>query len=228
MAFRTLVVAGPPSRVLVDLAREARFVVVQHRRAHLMDRLFVGSTANGAAAHCACPVISVPEDWERPAAGASIGEVVVGVHEGGTPPQALVAAFEWAAASGAPLRVLHSWRLDPAYDDIISARVAAEWRERQLRELATAVLGLRALHPDVHVELEVAHQWPTEALVDHSRRASLVVVGRHAHGWAGEHLGSVARTLLREAQGPVMVVPVERHRGDQDWGLDADEISPQT
>ena len=116
----------------------------------------------------------------------------------------------------------------PAYDDIITSRVAAEWREHQLRELATAVLGLRALHPDVHVELEVAHQWPTETLVDRSRRASLVVVGRHAHGWAGEHLGSVARTLLREAEGPVMVVPVERHRSDQDWGLDADEISPQT
>lgn len=229
---RTLVVAGPPARVLADLGRGAHCVVVQHRQRHLLDRVFVGSTANGTAAHCACPVISVPEGWEEPAAEEPLGDVVVGVHEGGVPRQALDAAFDWAAATGARLRVVHAWRLDPSYDDIITPRVADEWRERQVRDLTTALQGLREQHADVPVEIEVHHHWPTEVLVEASDDASMVVVGRHAHGWAGERLGSVARTVLREARGPVMVVPVDRHHDDGDWsgdwGLVADEVSPQT
>ncbi len=228
---RTLVVAGAPARVLADLGRGARFVVVQHWQRHLLDRLFVGSTVNGLAAHCACPVISVPEEWEPSGDDQPVGEVVVGVHEGGVPRQALTAAFDWAAATGAPLRVVHAWRMDPAYDDIITTRVADEWRAGQLHDLATAVRGLQEQHAEVTVELEVRHQWPTEVLADATDAASMVVVGRHAHGWAGEHLGSVARTVLREARGPVMVVPVERHHDEDrngDWGLVADEVSPQT
>jgi hypothetical protein len=39
----------------------------------------------------------------------------------------------------------------------------------------------------------------------------------------------VARTVLREAQGPVMVVPLPAVTGESDdWDLDADEVSPQT
>jgi nucleotide-binding universal stress UspA family protein len=66
-------------------------------------------------------------------------------------------------------------------------------------------------------------------LVDDSQVASLVVVGRHAgHGRLLEHLGSVARTVLREAKSPVMVVPVRTSQESEDWGLAADEVSPQT
>jgi nucleotide-binding universal stress UspA family protein len=228
--FRTVVVSDPPARALVGLGQGARYIVVQHRRTTLLASLVVASTANGAAAHASCPVISVPEDWEPvDAAGGVVGEVVVGVHEGGVPRQALEAAFAWAAATGAPLRVAHGWRLDPAYDDIIDARVAAEWHESQVEQLTAAVHELREQHPAVPIEIEVRHQSPTQVLVDDSQVASLVVVGRHAHGWAGQHLGSVARTVLREASSPVMVVPVERHRTDDvDWGLVADEVSPQT
>ena len=70
-----------PAHTLVELSRGARLVVVQHRDAHWLGRLFVGSTVNGAAAHSECPVISVPVGWEpgRPR------RVVVGVHEGARP-----------------------------------------------------------------------------------------------------------------------------------------------
>ena len=61
----------------------------------------------------------------------------------------------------------------------------------------------------VDVEVEVRHQWPADVLVDDSRNASLVVIGRRGvHGWVPEHLGSLARTVLRAARCPVMVVPV--------------------
>jgi nucleotide-binding universal stress UspA family protein len=212
VGFSTLTLAGKASRALVELSHDARLVVVQHHPAHLPGHLFVGSTANGAAAHADCPVVSVPSGWKP---GDEPGEVVVGVHEGGVPHQVLEAGFAWAAATGTPLRVVHGWRLDAGYDDIITARVAAGWRDEQKRALAEAVAGLREAHPSVPVEIEVRHQWPAEVLVDCSRTASLVVVGRHGpHRWVGEHLGSVARTVLRAAQGPVMVVPVRPEQGD--------------
>lgn len=226
LAFRTAAIAGTPTHVLVELSRGARMIVVQHRDPHWLGRLFVGSTASGVAAHSDCPVVSVPAGWEP---GQAPGEVVVGVHEGGAPRQVLEAAFDWAATVGAPLRVVHAWHLDAAYDDIITDRVATEWRSGQMRALEAATSDFRESHPTVTVELDVRHQWPAQVLVDDSEVASLVVVGRHAgHGRVFEHLGSVARTVLREAKSPVMVVPVRRSRETDDWGLDADEVSPQT
>ena len=211
VGFTTVTLAGKPSRALVELGHDARLVVVQHRPSHTPGHLFVGSTVNGAAAHCDCPVVSVPPGWQP---GAEPGEVVVGVHEHGAPHQVLEAGFAWATDTGAPLRVVHGWRLDAGYDDMITSRVAAEWHEEQKRALAEAVAGLREAHPSVPVVLEVRHQWPAEVLVDCSRTASLVVVGRRGpQRWVGEHLGSVARTVLRAAESPVMVVPV---RPEQD------------
>lgn len=224
--FRAVAVPGHPSRVLVDLSRGARMVVVQHRGLHGLGRLFVGSTANVAAAHAECPVISVTHEWRS---GDAPGEVVVGVHEGGEPRAVLEAGFTWAAVAGVPLRVVHAWRLDVAYDDLVTDVDAATWRDEQKEALATAVLTLRELHPDVPVTLEVRHQWPVDVLVDDSQVASLVVVGRHAsRKWAPERLGSVARTVLRESKCPVMVVPVHPHQnGSEDWGLVAADVSPQ-
>lgn len=226
--FRSVTVAGAPARVLADLSGSARIVVVQHRTDHAAGRLFTGSTVNGTATHAHCPVVSVPADWD-PAPTETTGDVVVGVHEGGLPRPVLRAAFAWADATGAALRVVHAWRLDPAYDDIITARVAGEWNHERRQSLAVAVSELGALHPDVPVVLEVRHQYPPEVLVEESRSASLLVVGRRGpHLWPGEHLGSLARTVLRSAAGPVMVVPVGRHdEGPGDWDLLADEISPQ-
>ena len=226
VALRTVTLAGRPARILVHLSRGARMVVVQHRDSHDFARLFVGSTANGTAARADCPVVSVPMAWQP---GEVPGEVVVGVHEGGGPRQVLEAGFAWADATGAPLRIVHAWRLDAAYDDLVTAAEAAHWRDEQKAALASAVAGLRERHPTVQVILEVRHQWPSDVLVDDSQVASLVVVGRHgSHGWAPEHLGSVTRTVLRAAKSPVMVVPLDRRDTSEDWGLVADEVSPQT
>jgi nucleotide-binding universal stress UspA family protein len=228
VAHDTVAVTGVPAQVLVELSRDARLVVVQHRSSTGLERLFVGSTSNGAAARCHCPLVSVPAGWKPDPGGA--GEVVAGVHEAGVPRQVLEAAFTWADRTGAPLRVVHAWRLDAAYDDIITHRVDAEWREKQKRLLAAAVADHRDAWPTVPVEVEVRHQWPADVLVDDSRNASLVVIGRRgARGWIPEHLGSLARAVLRSSLCPVMVVPVDTAApAVEDWELVADEVAPQT
>ena len=223
--FHGLSVGGPPARVLADLSRDARLVVVQQHGGHGLGRIFTGSTATGVAARAECPVVSVNPDWQSQDA---TGEVVVGVHEGGGPRDVLEAGFAWASETGAPLRVVHAWRLDGAYDEIITARVDADWRREQKQAIEEAVVGLREQYPHVDVTVEVRHQWASDVLVDDSRVASMVIVGRHhARPWATHHVGSVARAVLREAKSPVMVVPVTERSLTDDWGLTADELSPQ-
>jgi nucleotide-binding universal stress UspA family protein len=227
---RTVVGAGSPSDVIVALSAKARCVVLQHRKTSTLGRIFVGSTVNGAAAHAHCPVLSVPEDW------TSSGEpevrptdVVVGVDEGGGPPDVLAAAVDHAAATGARLRVVYAWHVEAAYDDIVSARVVQDWQAQRERTLSQAVEQVTADGPEVLVRVEVRRQWPAQALVDLSRTAGLVIVGRHAsHGWLTGHLGSTPRAVLREARSPVMVVPVSAGaQPPDDWGLSADEVAPQ-
>jgi nucleotide-binding universal stress UspA family protein len=226
VAFRGLAVAGSPARVLGDLSHDAALLVVQQRHGQGLGRIFTGSTATGAAARAGCPIVSVNPDWRPEDAN---GEVVVGVHEDGGPHEVLEAGFAWAARTGVPVRVVHAWRLDGAYDNIISARVDEHWRRDQEQVLERAVTSLREKFPDVEVLLEVRHQWPSDVLVDDSQVASLVVVGRHgSHVWATHHVGSIARTVLREAKSPVMVVPVRAPSGTEGWDLTADEVSPQT
>ena len=111
VVFRAVAVPGAAARVLADLGTYATLVVAQHSRATALGRLFVGSTVDGAAAHAGCPVVSVDEGWEP---GAPRGDVVVGVDGRGGPPDVLEAAFDWAVATGAPLRVVHAGRLDSA------------------------------------------------------------------------------------------------------------------
>jgi nucleotide-binding universal stress UspA family protein len=196
---------GDPVHVLSELSSRASLVVLQHRDLSPVHRIFTGSTVAGVAAHAHCPVTSVPARWT---ASASPGAVTVGVHEDGLPAAVLALAAAEAAARGCTLRVMHAWKLDPVYDDIISARLE-EWQSRLEATLASALEDVRHEHPDVPVEVEVRHDWPADALAELSEASDLVVVGRHTHHLADpRRLGSIARAVLRTATCPVTVVPV--------------------
>jgi nucleotide-binding universal stress UspA family protein len=135
--------------------------------------------------------------------------VTVGVHEDGVPEAVLRAGFEEASSRHSPLRVVHAWRLDTGYDDIIVRRVDGEWERRLESELRSAVEPVLARYPDVKVEVEVRHQWPAEALVEFAAGSALLVVGRHGHRPAlPQRLGSITRSAVQNATCPVMVVPV--------------------
>lgn len=203
---RTEIRPGHPASVLTELSRDARCVVVQNQGRTTLGRIFVGSTANHLAVTAHCPLVSVPLDWTPP---ESPGRVLVGVHGEGGPQEALEAGLAEARAVGARVRVLHGWHLDPVYDDIITARVTQEWGANRERAAAQKLEALAASYPDVDVAVRVVHQSPAQALIEQAGPADLVVVGRHAKSrWLPGRLGSVARTVLREAKAPVMVVPV--------------------
>jgi nucleotide-binding universal stress UspA family protein len=75
--------------------------------------------------------------------------------------------------------------------------------------LDDAVARARAAAPGIPVRAERAEGHPKQALIQESRRASLIVVGRRGTGgFAGLMLGSVAIAVCDNAECPVASVPV--------------------
>jgi nucleotide-binding universal stress UspA family protein len=203
---RTLAEEGPPAVVLVRLSETADLIVLGHRHMSAVRRIVTRSTAFTVAAHAHCPVVTVPT---ASILSSEADEVVtLGAHEKSVPEALLRAALDVASRRHARLRVIHAWRLDPEYDDIVSGRVGGEWTAKVEEELLKAARRLADEFPKVVVDAEVLHQWPANALVEASRTSSVLVVGRHQTlPHLPMRLGSMTRTVLDRAEGPVMVVP---------------------
>jgi len=201
----TFVARGRPSRVLAAFGADARLLVVEHRSVGRLTRVFTGSTAARLAARAAAPVVSVPSHW-RPA--SKPGRVTVGIHENGARREVLAAAFETAADLKAKLHVMHAWRIDSMYADLIEQKVDEAWKGRAAENLRAQVEGVQADYPSVEYELEVLHSWPEEALMRVAETSDMLVVGRQGSAAVEpEYLGHLARMLIREAPCPVLVVP---------------------
>ncbi|MDQ7906272.1 universal stress protein [Phytohabitans sp. ZYX-F-186] len=197
-------VPGTPAEILVQHSREAAVVVLGHRGRGGFASLLVGSVAAQVTAHAASPVVV--------ARGTPRGEgpVVVGVDGSPTSAAAIRFAVEEAAWRKTNVVAVHAWAVPmstgPAdmlpllYDP---DRLAAE----QERVLAESVAGLGDDHPDVHLERQLVEDNTAAALIEHSKRAQLVVVGSRGHGgFTGLLLGSVSHALLHHAECPVAVV----------------------
>ncbi|GAB6987683.1 universal stress protein [Nocardioides pyridinolyticus] len=205
---------GSVSHALVDASLATRRVVLERRprtRTHLHTLAVVGHVA----AHAPVPVVVLPPEWHPDPERE--GTVLVGVEDVLTSPQLLATALEEAAARGAQLRIVHAWYHSDLYDGVAFAGPALQRHESDLvHQLARELEPALRRRPGVPHELAVVHGRPADVLVDESRRAGLLVLGRHQATvpW-GSHLGSVARAVLRDADCPVLVLdtmaPRERH-----------------
>lgn len=205
----TLVEPGRPGHVLAELSAEADLVVVGHRGLGPVRRIVTSSTAVSVAAHAQCPAVVVPQGWYDDLPEQGRGWVTVGVHEHHAPRAVLDAAFEAATLRGCGVRLVHAWRADTVYDDIVMGRVDPLWRDRVEEEMRTEVAPFLAASEVAELEVRAVHDWPAEALTDLSRQSDLLVLGRRGHvGHVPHRMGSMARTVVRTAECPVMVVPV--------------------
>ncbi|MEU6237421.1 universal stress protein, partial [Kitasatospora sp. NPDC047058] len=191
---------GNPAETLAA-ARRTEVLVLGSRGLGGFAGLLVGSVGLRTAARAACPVVLVRAGADG--RGGSPGDVVVGV-EGDRPCDAVLAfAFRHAAETGAVLRAVES-RTTSHGPYTTEAPVA----EREIRESLAAAEQLKlrdALahwqdkYPEVRTEAEVCPWSPARVLVEASRSASLVVLGRRTsrHPLAGPRLGPVAVSVLR-------------------------------
>ncbi|CAN7216658.1 universal stress protein [Knoellia sp. LjRoot47] len=204
-----------PAAMLVEASRQASMVVLDGGRLGQAEAILLGATADKVIAHAACPVMVVPLAADRSASGP----VVVGVdaHQHSAPAVAL--AFAEASRRQVPLVAAHSWWWDEA-NAAFTRGDPEEARERVVEShrllVAEMLAGYRDEYPEVRVTESLVHGIAGPTLVQASRGAQLLVVGRRGlGGFPGLLLGSVGAHVVHHAHCPVVVVP-------SDWAEDGD------
>src|SRR4029079_13011590 len=82
-----------------------------------------------------------------------------------------------------------------------------EVKEDAESELADQANALRDDNPDLKVTTHFMAQSPTDALIEASERAGMIVVGSRGHGGFGQlRVGSVAWRVASRAHGAVLLV----------------------
>ncbi|MFJ3581860.1 universal stress protein [Streptomyces sp. NPDC090127] len=215
---------GSVPDALLDMARTARLVVTGSRGRGGFASLLLGSVSRSLAASAACPVVVVPhEERTLPAeGGAEAGRVLVGLHPEESADEVLDFAFHAAQQRDVTLEVVTAYRLPPSPVMLVGppapalqmpppvpldddtpelVRDTARLQEERLRPFTER-------YPDVPVAPTVVPADAAGRLVERSREADLVVVGRHRrYQVASLLMGSVAHAVLHHAHCPVAVVP---------------------
>ncbi|WP_239579121.1 universal stress protein [Microlunatus panaciterrae] len=203
----------PAAEVLLEESKSAAMIVLQRRDLAQARRVYAGSTTSTVAAQATCPVAVVRS--EQVDSEPLTGGVVVGVDSLGHARQALAMAFQEASWRGVDLTVIHAWEphvsAAPYYGyvppDASEIEVA---HQDEARALAEACAGMSEIYPDVQVHRELVEGPVVRTLLELSRNAQLLVVGRHGHSQlASLGLGTVARHMIRQSPCPVLVTPGE-------------------
>ncbi|GKQ37489.1 universal stress protein [Streptomyces sp. A012304] len=197
-------VPGRPAEVLTDAAKDAELLVLGSRGLSGIGGFLVGSVGQAVVAHAEQPVILV-RDREQ----AVGGPVVLGL-DTDHPDDAVIAyAFEAAARRVTPLRVVHAWNLPPyfAYGLPADPELNAMLGKQDAATLAEVLHRWEETYPAVEVIEESRSGSAAVHLVEASREASLVVVGRRIRRHPlGAHIGPVTHAVLHHATAPVAVV----------------------
>jgi nucleotide-binding universal stress UspA family protein len=195
---------GRPAEAILDEAGDAGLIVVGTRGRGGFTGLLLGSVSLKVAAHADRPVVVTRGDPDQVADGA----VVVGVRDDRDAAAVRFALAE-AGLRHTGVRVVHAWSPVAEAGLVVPEVDSVDAEQRAHRRLLDRLARPDGDAPQVPVETELALGSPAEALVEASRRASLVVLPRHpVEGRLGLPLGSVTHAVLHHAQCPVAIVPV--------------------
>lgn len=208
---------GDVAEAVLDAAAQgAGLLVAGTRGTGGFPDLVVGSTALRLAAAAPCPVVLVP-----PRSGAAAGDllagrgaraVVLGFDAHRPVGEAADFAFSAAELRAARLRVVQAWVL-PAESVsprsfVVTEEDRATWEDREALDLSDALRPWQEKYPQVKTTFDLRLLHPAEALLNASRDADLLVVGRCAEARPPEgRLGPVAHAVLHHVRRPVVVVP---------------------
>jgi nucleotide-binding universal stress UspA family protein len=201
----TRALPGTPGHALLAEATGAQLLVLGSRARHGLRGLLTRSVSLTMAAHARCPVVVI-KPTQADAPGWSPPRVLAGV-DATTSPSALGFAFEAARQRGLPLFAVRAWTPDRPADleGVCGGTTLAEVLAR--RTLERALERWRPEFPDVPVHATLARGDPARALISHSHRAALLVIGTRGRGHlSATMLGSVSRTVLQHGHCPVAVV----------------------
>ena len=137
--------------------------------------------------------------------------VVVGVDGSAESVAALRWAARYATATGARVSALLAWHYPGAVGGPPTAMAPEpvhEQTEAHMHQtLDTAIAKAYEGHETAGVEKATAYGHPAQALIEASREADLLVVGRQGHGaFTGMLVGSVSIHCVTGAHCPVVVI----------------------
>ena len=187
----TRVLVGDPKHVLPGQTRNAALLVVGTRGLSGLRGWLAGSVSRAVAGHARCPVVV-----HKPAENPVGGTVLAGLDPLDVVPEVLSFALRAARQLSLPLGL------------VVGDTPAGERADGARELLEETLAGVRADHPALDVEAEYSARNETEWLVELSRTAELVIVGRELSGvLLTDPLGRAADALLDQAHCPVAVVP---------------------
>ncbi|MGW1169071.1 universal stress protein [Streptomyces sp. NPDC001153] len=213
--------SGSPAEALVGVAKDAELLVLGSRGLGGIAGFLVGSVGLAVVAHAERPVVLVrageqaADEHETGAAGVrstatSFRPVVLGLDLGSPDETVIRFALDAAVRRDAPLRVVHGWNPTPyhAYGMAPDPGVQQLLADSDADALTEVLAPWQQKYPDVQVVAQSRFGSPSNLLIDASREASLVVVGRRIRrAPAGAHVGPVTHAVLHHATAPVAVVP---------------------
>lgn len=215
-------IADQPVPALLAAADEAELLVLGSRGLSGVTGFLVGSVALSVVSRTRRPVVlvrageraeeeHVPDSSGTASTATPYRDVVLGLDLHSPADSVIEFAFDAAVRRAANLRVVHGWSLPPYYygyggalDPELNAELAAQVRA----ELTGVLQPWRGKYPGVAVTEQATIGGAGPHLVDASRDAALVVVGRPTrHAPVGRHIGPTTHALLHHAEAPVAVVP---------------------
>ncbi|MGW0758404.1 universal stress protein [Streptomyces sp. NPDC002814] len=212
--------SGRPADVLSELAKDAALLVLGSRGLSGFGGFMMGSVGMLVLARAEQPVVLV-RAWEQaadehekdpvgiPSTAAPYRPIVLGLDIDNPDDSVIEFALDAATRRDTTLRVVHGWNLPPYYVYGLSADLDqhSDIARQQAAALSEALRPWRQKYPAVEVSEESRSGSPANHLVDASREASLVVVGRRIRrSPIGTHIGPVAHAVLHHATAPVAVV----------------------
>ncbi|MEU4262750.1 universal stress protein [Streptomyces argenteolus] len=203
---------GRAADELTEVANESDLMVLGSRGLGGALGFLTGSVSLGVVGRAVRPVVLVRgrAGQERDASARDSGEVTVGVDVHDPCAPLLEFAFAEAARRGGTLRVLHAWTLPAPWEASLTDRDTGEEPGVPVAAGLTDLLEpWQERYRDVRVASRAVAGSPASQLVDASRDAQLVIVGRrHRKVMFGPHLGRVAHAVIHHSPAPVAVVPL--------------------
>ncbi|MFE8976082.1 universal stress protein [Streptomyces cyaneofuscatus] len=203
---------------LTAAANEAEVTVLGSRGLGGVVGFLIGSVSLAVVGRARRPVVLVRSGSASSGAGSgdagsgSGSGIVLGVDIEQPCDPLLAFAFGEAARRDEELRIVHSWSPSPAYGytAILDPGVGSGLGRKATEGLGEMVRPWRSKFPAVPVTEQAVVGPAAAALVDASRSAGLLVVGRRSRrSPVGPHLGHVAHAAIHHSPAPVAVVPFE-------------------
>jgi nucleotide-binding universal stress UspA family protein len=189
---------GARARVLAEVARHARMLIIGRTPKRGPQRLLAAQTNLNLAARVGCPVLVVPLSW-RPSAVDR--QVAVGVDGSPLSTEAMEFAFRAAADREGDLIVV---RAGPPPDHAWNDDVEHSWISRADQTISEAVAAWTSEFPQVRVTRFISSRPAAEAILHESEDVGLIVVGAHGSLPAPD---PVARRCVAAMTCPVAIVP---------------------